>query len=53
MYVGPPIRHKLKFVTCFVNVYRVSGDFENGVIVKIYKSKAYPILVGGACATPI
>ena len=25
-------------------------DFENGVIVKIYKSEVDPILVGGACA---
>ena len=29
---------RLKFVACFVYVQRVFGDFENGVIVKIYKS---------------
>ena len=27
-------------------------DFENGVIVKIYKSKVDPILDGGALAPP-
>ena len=27
-------------------------DFENGVIVTIYKSKVDPILVGGACPAP-
>ena len=27
-------------------------DFENGVIVTIYKSKVDPILVGGARAAP-
>ena len=36
--------------SCSVWFGLVSCGFENGMIVKIYKSLVDPILVGGACA---
>ena len=41
-------QHNRKLLLLIVPV----KDFENEVIVKIYKSWVDPILVGGACAGP-